>query len=248
MHSSSHSSRRQKVAFTVLQRRLLFAFMVIICLLLIWGSVGTFTTAMNHRQTQAFLKDWQQKQSPPSSEAWSYAFQSANAAIRNSPTQDGRLHHELALVYRWKNFFDPFGTAEASESREKSLLHMRTATELLPTWPRGWMDLSWSKLYLLQLDSEFEQAIQKAHSLAPNNTVINQQLAQLGLIAWPSLSEQAKIITLRGLELSVKGSKKGREYLNWMIQETQMSSTVCEQASNETRSLLPVCARTAIKG
>ncbi|MNF88828.1 hypothetical protein D3C84_713310 [compost metagenome] len=110
-----------------------------------------------------------------------------------------------------------------------------------PTWPYNWAALAYAKLYLLEFDSEFANALQQAQALGPTRVEINRSLAEIGLIAWPSLTDEQRTATLEAARRTIRYSRKEAQNLLIIAQRTGMSETLCQDIDTATRNEQKIC-------
>lgn len=147
-------------------------------------------------QAEAFLDAWATTTNEPDVRAWDIAHAAAQRAINLYPVADGERLDRLGRVYSWQQFRHPFAAPTAQSSRQAALDAYRAAVSARPTWPDSWARLAHAKLYLQQFDDEFANALTQAFQLGPWRIAVNRELAQIGLIAWPHLSQAQQKTTL----------------------------------------------------
>jgi len=190
--SSRSSKSRQQLQSTVL------AISGLLLLVALYIGVQLFRSGLAAYQARSFLDDWQANGVIPSERAWNVAFEAARSSVSQYPLLDnGEYLDNLGRVYEWQYFQSPFGDSLAEPSRRSALEAYRAAIGSRPLWPHTYGQLAYVKLRLLEFDGEFAQAYRQAFELGPWRPLVLEQLSEIALIAWPSLtSEQRK----QGLE------------------------------------------------
>src|SRR5690606_3435017 len=102
-----------------------------------------------------FMAHWRKGAQEPSAEAYAIGHRAALRSVELYPVANGRYLNNLGLVRQWQAFRHPFGDQSVADGRRAALDAFRQAVAVRPTWPSAWTDLAWSKLYLLEFDSEF---------------------------------------------------------------------------------------------
>jgi hypothetical protein len=203
---------------------------------------GRMTLAgLAHFQTQAFLDSWVAPATEPAPRAWAVAEQAAQRAVAWYPVANGLYYDRLGLVYSWQQFQQPYGAAAAQNSRKAALAAYRAAVEARPTWPDSWTRLAHAKLYLLQFDDEFDQALQQAAALGPWRVGINRELTEIGLTAWPQLDalQQAAIIESARRAVAYGPTEARRTYQ--LAEHTGMTDLLCSRLDASLKSQRGLC-------
>jgi hypothetical protein len=102
-----------------------------------------------------------------------------------------RYVQESARVREWSAVGLPPWENETGARLEASLAGYRAAIARRPAWPYAWAGLARAKLRLLQLDGEFERAVERSGALGPWEPEVLLALTEIGLLAEPLLSEAA---------------------------------------------------------
>ncbi len=192
-------------------------------------------------QAQAFLDSWVTPAEEPSSRAWSVAHEAAQRAVALYPVENGEYLDRLGLVHSWQQFRQPYGLASAQASRSAALDAYRAAVAARPTWPDSWTRLAHAKLYLLQFDDEFDQALQQAAALGPWRVGINRELTEIGLTAWPQLdaAQQAAIIESARRAVAYNPTEARRTYQ--LAEHTGMTDLLCTRLDASLKSQRGLC-------
>lgn len=160
-------------------------------------------------QAEAFMTHWATQGREPEAQAWAVAADAAQRAQSWYPAANGDYQDRLGRIHSWRFYQQPFGPAAAlavlvatpevaaiDASRRQALAAYREATRLRPLQPDGWARLAHAKLYLLELDDEFERAYAEAARLSPFIGRVQQELAQIGFQAWYQLSARQQEVAL----------------------------------------------------
>ncbi|SEJ26141.1 hypothetical protein SAMN05216201_106127 [Pseudomonas linyingensis] len=234
-------SRSDSQSVKPLTQRLALLLALALSLPLLYGGGCLLLAAIASYQTQAFLDDWSAKRNEPSPQAWQIAHAAAQRAVSLYPGSNGEALERLGRVLQWQQFRHPFGAAEAEQSRRAALEAFRSASQARPTWPHNWAALAYAKLYLLEFDHEFAHALQQAQALGPTRVEINRSLAEIGLIAWPSLTDEQRTATLEAARRTIRYSRKEAQNLLTIAQRTGMSEILCQDIDTATRNEQKIC-------
>ncbi|SDR82528.1 hypothetical protein [Pseudomonas oryzae] len=244
----AHSKRRRSTrlladsqsadSFTI---RLLPLLAAVLSLPLIAAGACMLLAGIASYQAQAFLDDWTNKRSEPTAKAWQIAHDAAQRAVRLYPGNNGEYLERLGRVWQWQQFRAPFGAAQAQASRRAALEAFRASTQARPEWPYAWAALAYAKLHLLELDNEFAHALQQANNLGPNRIEINRTLAEIGLLAWPSLDAGQRSATLAAADRVVQYSGNEARYLSEVAAHAGMSEALCEHLDERIRKKQGIC-------
>lgn len=210
---------------------------------LLYGGVCLLLAGIASYQTEAFLQDWEKKGQEPDARAWQVARNAAQRAIDHYPVANGAYLHRLGLVEQWKQFRQPFGVAEAEGSRRAALQAFRAATEASPTWPEHWSALAYAKLYLLEFDSEFHDALRKAHELGPWRIEINHRLAEIGYLAWPQLGATERDSIRVAAQRTVAYNQREAQKLLSIAEYAGKTEELCAGLSPELRTARKICSQ-----
>lgn len=167
-----------------------------------------------YQQAGVFLADWEKKGVPPHPKAARLATASARRAVEWAVSPSGRYFERLGLVLQWQHYRAPFGAAHVAPIRREARRAFLRATDLRPQWPDAWLHLAYSKLYLLELDAEFDDALSRAAALGPWRAHINAGVAEVGLLAWPSLDGEGRDLTLQAASRALTQSDWSRRKVN----------------------------------
>lgn len=242
LHSSNPPhARRTRSAVMPASHRLAILLALVLSLPLLYSGVRLLLAGIASYQADAFLSDWQSKGNEPSPRAWQVAHDAAQRAIALYPVANGEYLQRLGLIQQWQQFRLPFGSAEASESRRAALHSLRAAGQARPTWPEHWTALAYAKLYLLEFDSEFHHALERAHALGPWRIEVNRRLAEIGLIAWPQLSSEQRRQILESARRTVAYSGKEANALMVIAAHTGMTAPLCASLSDELKASRRLC-------
>lgn len=184
----------------------LSALLIITLALCLCGMGAALTAAgMARYQADAFMDNWASKAGEPDAQAWAVAVSAARTAIKWYPVPSGEYLDRLGRVYAWRYFQHSFGAntalaggraqasaVDAGRSRRAALDAYRGAVAVRPAWPGSWARLAHAKLYLLELDGEFEQAFLRAADQGPWRGPVNRELAGIGLVAWDVMPADAR--------------------------------------------------------
>lgn len=178
-------------------------------------------------QAQAFMAHWRKSGQEPGAEAWHIARDAGQRSVNLYPVANGLYLNQLGLVEQWKSFRHAFAEPDAEDSRRASLTALRQAVTARPTWPSGWVDLAWAKVYLQEFDSEFEHALQEASRLGPWRIGINRAVSEIGFTNWPHLTPELRALVLESTRRAVAHSPRETRTLMQIAGSTGMSDTLC---------------------
>lgn len=212
-----------------------------LCLPLLYSGGSLLLAAIAGYQTQAFLDDWTAKGEEPNPRAWQVAHDAAQRAVALYPGNNGEYLQRLGHVQQWKQFRQPFGAAEAEASRRAALEAFRAASQVRPTWPSNWAALANAKLYLLEFDDEFAHALQQAWTFGPYRLEINRSLAEIGLIAWPSLNAQQRLATLDAATKTANFSTTEAQKLLSVAEHSGMTNELCSHLDETIKKKHKIC-------
>ena len=208
---------------------------------LLYGGACLLLAGIASYQAQAFLQDWEKKGQEPDARVWQVARDAAQLAIDRYPVANGAYLHRLGLIEQWKQFRQPFGVAEAEGSRRAALQAFRAATEARPNWPEHWSALAHAKLYLLEFDGEFHNALRKAHELGPWRIEINRRLAEIGYLAWPQLNEAERDSIRLAAQRTVAYNQREAQKLLSIAEYAGMIEDLCGSLTPELRTIRKIC-------
>lgn len=224
-------------------RRIALLLALALGLPLLYGGACLLLAGIASYQAEAFLQDWEKKGQEPDARAWQVARDAAQRAIDRHPVANGAYLHRLGLIEQWKQFRQPLGVAEAEASRHAALQAFRAATEARPTWPEHWSALAYAKLYLLEFDGEFHDALRKAHELGPWRIEINRRLAEIGYLAWPQLSATEHETIRLAAQRTVAYSRREAQQLLSIADYAAMTEELCGSLPLELRTARKICSQ-----
>lgn len=224
-----------------LTSRMALLLAALLSLPLLYGGTGLLLAGIASYQAQSFLDDWARKGERPDVHAWQIAHDAAQRAIDLHPGANGAYLERLGRIHLWKQFGLPFGAPEAERTRRAALQAFRAAGEARPTWPFNWTALAYAKLYLLEFDDEFAHALEQARNLGPSRLIINRSLAEIGLIAWPQLSDEQRRATISAAEKTVKHSTKEAQGLLAIASSGGMHDQLCASLADSLKQQRKIC-------
>lgn len=229
-------------------RRLLAGCVLLLAAPLVVTAAFMVPAAMSSYQTQVFLAHWRSTGTEPHAQAYRVAHQAAQRSVSLYPVANGRYLAQLGLVEQWQMFRRPFGDPAAAPSRRASLEHLRQAAAARPTWPAGWIDLAWSKAYLLEFDSEFDNALQQATQHGPWRIGVNRSLSELGLLSWPYLAPRQRMLVLESARRTVAHSARQAQALFKSAEANGRAETLCTALPNPLAQDRRICAAPSAEG
>jgi hypothetical protein len=207
--------------------RLPIVLLLVLAALLLWSGGRLLLAGIADYQAEAFILDWEKSAVEPGERAWEVGHAAAQRAVELYPVADGERLDRLGRIYSWKQFRQPYGAAEAEDSRRAALQAYREAVSVRPLWPYTWARLAHTKLYLLEIDDEFSHAFNQAFSLGPWRIGVNRELAQIGLIAWPKLDIEQRQKTLESIRRTSAFSAQEARKLLLTAQQVKRLQTFC---------------------
>jgi len=216
--------------------------MVFLSIVLIYSGFRVFMAGLNDYQAMLFQVDWEKSNQQPRHKAWLVARDAALSANEWQPyVEKGVYLERLGRIYDWQYTSRPFGDVIAATSRDRSLQTLRQAIAARPTWPYNYVALAFVKLKQLSFDDEFAMAFAKGHHYGPWRKYTQIPLAELSVIAWPSLSneqkEQARINMNRAFQLGA-GKK-----LHNHIQTSGVQREICAEVTEKYERLSILCEK-----
>lgn len=222
-------------------QRLTLLLVIVVGLSLLFTGSRLLLAGIASYQTQAFLDDWAGKAEEPGPRAWQIAHDAAQRAVDLYPGSNGEYLERLGRVLQWQQFRQPFGAAEAEQSRRAALQAFRAASQARPSWPYNWAALAYAKLYLLEFDEEFAYALQQAQAFGPTRIEVNRSLAEIGLIAWPQLDDRQRRATLEAARRTVAFSGREAQNLLAIASQTGMTGELCDSLDRTLQETRKIC-------
>lgn len=222
-------------------------------LLLGLGAAMTFA-GVSAYQAESFLQYWAKRGIEPDPRAWRVALSAAERAQSLYPVGSGDYADRLGRVQSWRSFEQPFGdessfaftrsSAEAraiGDSRRGALAAFRAAVRVRPRGADTWVRLAQAKLYLLQFDSEFSEAFSRADALGGGSHRLRLELAQVGLIAWPSLTARQREIALASALSSTSAGASATGAIEQLAVAAGVEDKLCQRAAKVQITSLEIC-------
>lgn len=144
-------------------------------------------------RADAFMTHWAAQGGEPEVRAWEAAQLAAAAAASRYPVANGEYEDRLGRVYQWRHFQHSFGDEAARASREQAVAAFERSLAVRPVAPGTHARLARSHLYLLQLDAPLARHMALARAQGPWQPDVNRELAEVGLVAWPSLAPAQRV-------------------------------------------------------
>lgn len=205
--------------------------------LLLVAGVAMAVAGLAAYQAEAFLRDWQARAAEPSPRAWQVAAAAAERAARWYPGVSGEALDRLGRVHSGRFFLHPLGVAAAipapadgaavEASRRSALAAYRAAVAARPDAPALHAHLAHAKLYLLELDAEFAQALAAADRLGPWQGEVNLELATIGFIAWPALDPAQQALVLAHARRALGRGGAVSVQLRQLAEDAGLLAAVC---------------------
>ncbi len=155
------------------------------------------------RIAQGLLDRWSREMKVPEWEQWAGVRRHLGRAFRLDPgnpdllNELGRLH-ELGAVDK------TVANGHVVQTGGEALSYYRKSAAVRPTWPHTWASVATVKLKLLQLDSEFLMAIEKAIELGPWEPPVQIRVVEIGFAAWKVLPDKARAMVVTAAQRALK--------------------------------------------
>ncbi len=192
-----------------------------------WLGFTSLVAGLSHSQAQLFLDDWGKSGQEPSERAWQLTTNAAERARVWYPGTNAAYADSLGRAYEWYKVKLPFGHPEAEAARRQAVEAYRESIASRPLWPYTWAQLAFAKLRLLEFDDEFDLALKKAAELGRERVRVHAPLAEIGMIAWPSLDTEQRAATWRSLELVLRYDPRRAKYLHQLAKEANLYPQLC---------------------
>lgn len=139
-------------------------------------------------RAEAFMSHWAEQGAEPEAAAWQAAQRAASTAVARYPVANGDYEDRLGRVYLWRHYRHDFGAETARESRQQAVAALQRSVAARPVAPGTQARLARAHLYLQQLEAPLARHMALARAQGPWNRDVNRELAEVGLVAWPSLA------------------------------------------------------------
>lgn len=144
-------------------------------------------------RAEAFMSHWAGKGTEPDLAAWNAAQLAAVTAVARYPVANGDYEDRLGRVYLWRHYQQSFGAVEARDGREQAVAAFNRSLVARPVAPGTHARLARAHLYLLQLDAPLVRHMALAREQGAWQPDVNRELAEVGLVAWPSLAPAQRV-------------------------------------------------------
>lgn len=235
-------------------RQLSTLLILLFSLLLCGAGVAMVAAGVARYQAEAFLEDWEGKAAEPEENAWEVAAAAARRAVAWYPVGNGDYLDRLGRVYTWRFYRQPLGSeaalasllpagqAEAiDDSRRGAQAAFRASVAVRPGWPGSWVRLAHANFYLGRLDSEFGAAYARAAQLGAWQWWVRLELAEIGLTAWSSLSDDQREVALESALRATAGGVAPAQAVGRLAAQAGVESQVCQRATPADVRILEVC-------
>jgi len=192
-------------------------------------------------QADAFIEAWEKRGVEPQAQAWNIAHAAAQRAVAFYPVANGDYLDRLGRVQAWRHFRHPVTDLQAQHSRQAALHAYQASVVARPTWPYTWARLAHTKLLLQQIDSEFDEALNRAFELGPWRIGVNRELMNIGFNAWPKLSENQRLAILKSARRSVLYSTSEARQALKVAQQTGINRMFCTMLDSELKKERDIC-------
>lgn len=160
-------------------------------------------------------------------------------AIIHSAEQANQLHpdhpHYLTLAAKaWQWRYLVSGASDSSALHQGLALY-RQALTLRPNWANNHADVVRAKLWLGELDSEFNQAFMLADKYGAMTPAVHQVLAEAGLLSWPMLDKTQRQITTAHVALGLLHRKSRTAVIDFLTRHQRLAYG-CALARNKAKS------------
>jgi len=201
--------------------------LALVCLYL---GAQMLSAALANYRTEQFLQHWTEKAQAPTPQAWRAAFEMAARAVAQYPVGNGRYLDQLGQVHAWQMLQLPVAAAAAEPSRRAALQAYQQALEVRPGWPNTWARVAHTHYTLGQFDAAFALALEHANRLGPYRQAVQQELASIGLRAWPLLSTPQRVSTLASARQVLNGRPSAARKLRELARALGLEETLCMNA------------------
>lgn len=226
----------QTLALKLLPRALL-----LLALALMVGGVMLAGAGLAAYRAGAFVEAWAVTGQEPDANSWAVAREAAAQAVAWYPAANGQYRDRLGQIHSWQQFQEPHGSEAARASRQQALQAYRAAVAARPAFPDAHARLAHTKLQLGEFDEEFHRAFFRAGQLGPWRAPVLQELVEVGLRAWPSLSEAERQITLEHVRRGFSWGVMERQRMAAILVSTGLQQTVCDRLPVEQPAAKALC-------
>lgn len=192
-------------------------------------------------QAEAFLQQWRQQPGEPTPEAAAIAQAAAQRAIDRYPVAHGDYQHRLGLVLGWQHYQHPWDDPAAAPTRQAAAEAYRAAIAARPAWPATWAQLARTQLQQSQRDAEFTQTMDEALRQGPWRIDVTYPLAEIGLLAWPTLDVPQKTLTLKALQRAAAYSPGHAQRLYRLAQAQGLEQPFCLVLDQSLKTRRKLC-------
>lgn len=198
--------------------------------LLLLGSAMT-SAGMGKVRAEAFMDSWAQGGGEPGAVAWEAVSQAAANAVSFYPVANGEYEDRLGRVFLWHDYRQPFGAPTARESRELALKAFQRSLAARPVAPATHARLAHTYLYLKRLDASFVGHLGQARHQGPWQSDVNRELAEVGLLAWPSLAPAQRAQVMEAFCATLMLPPPQQDPLPELARRAGQSASLCRKGS-----------------
>lgn len=160
------------------------------CLLLLGGAMTS--AGVSKIRAEAFMSHWAKERLEPDTVAWEVARKAAAASVEYYPVANGEYEDRLGRMYLWRHYKHPFGAKVAQGSRILAMNAFGRALDARTISPNTHARLASTHLYMLRMSDAFFRHIEIARAQGPWVVEVNREIAEVGFMAWPSLTMESK--------------------------------------------------------
>jgi hypothetical protein len=210
-----------------LATRSLALLLILICAASLLYAASNFRNDLLYWEAHFMQQRWNQAGSLPDLEAIHRAQQLHRKALSWTPDNPAHLD---SLVYLLRlELFHVIDTDTYIGMAREALAMSETARQQRPTWSYNYSQAALFKSMLGEYDDEWEWLLQQAWALGPWEEINLVQVAEAGILRWPSLNAEQRERTLTAMVRAMRHSRSSSDYLQAILQDYARKEPICAE-------------------
>jgi len=218
-------------------KRIGMMIVIAVFLVLIVFSARAGVSYVVQYRTHAALDLWQQSpDKKPTLDTWQGMLDSLKGMLAFD-AKNADLQNALARLYFYRAGNMDSSAKQSLQDYKQAIAGYRTVITLRPSWPYGYLNLLYNKVFVGELDAEMRDSLLHLIQLSPWEKNTLSDTVKVAVFVWPHLDKQSQRV-VRSYLLLTSEKRKGEVAL--ALKESQLKDRFCQQiAAGKAMNVCP---------
>jgi len=207
-------------------KRIGMMILITVLLVLIVFSARAGVSYVVQYRTHAALDHWQKSPDKrPTLNAWQGMLDSVKEMLAFD-AKNADLQNALARLYFYRAGNMDSSAKQSLQDYKQAIAGYRTVIALRPSWPYGYLNLLYNKVFVGELDAEMRDSLLHLIQLSPWEKNTLSDTVKVAVFVWPGLDKQSQQAVKSYLLLT---SEKRKGEVVRALKESQLKDRFCQQ-------------------